>query len=72
MTKSGDGIIGDESKMSRVDLSREEDKEEFAFLKDEADMEWEDKELDRAWYDADEDSNIRYGGVDLMEDFMGV
>lgn len=30
--------------------------------------------MDRAWYDADEDSNIRYGGggaADPFEDFMG-
>lgn len=56
----------DESKMSRVDLSSQKDKEQFAFLKDGDEftaLEWEqqEKELDRAWYDADEDGNIRYG-----------
>ena len=36
-------------------------------------IEWEqrEKEMDRAWYDADEESNIRYGNVqDPFEDFM--
>jgi hypothetical protein len=34
-------------------------------------IEWEQREqaLDRAWYDADEDGNIRYGNDD-PEDFM--
>ena len=52
--------------MSRVDFSNEKDKEEFAFMKTQDEftaLEWEyqERELDRAWYDADEDSNIRYG-----------
>ena len=52
--------------MSRVDLSNAKDSEEFAFMKYQDEftaMEWEqrEKEMDRAWYDADEDSNIRYG-----------
>lgn len=37
-------------------------------------LEWEQKEkdLDRAWYDAEEDGNIRYGGdyLDPFENFM--
>ena len=35
-------------------------------------LEWEEqeKEIDRAWYDADEDSNIRYGGTSALEDFL--
>ena len=41
--------------------------ENFAFLKDDEDMrEWEanEKELDRQWYDADEDGQGRYGEMD--------
>ena len=41
--------------------------ETFAFLKDDEDMrEWEanEKELDRQWYDADEDGQGRYGEMD--------
>ena len=52
--------------MSRVDFTKAKDQEDFAFMKFENDftaMEWEQKEreLDRAWYDADEEGNIRYG-----------
>ena len=68
----------DESKMSRADFSNKKDEESFAFMKEAGGdeytaFEWEqrEKELDRAWYDADEDSNIRYGnGQDPFEDFM--
>jgi pre-mRNA-splicing factor ATP-dependent RNA helicase DHX38/PRP16 len=64
----------DESKMSRVDLSSAKDREDFAFMKDQDEytaIEWEQREqaLDRAWYDADEDGNVRYGNDDL-DDFM--
>lgn len=36
-------------------------------------LEWEqrEKELDRAWYDADEDGNIRYGNEEVFDDFLG-
>lgn len=27
--------------------------------------------MDRAWYDADEDSNIKYGNDNGFEDFLG-
>jgi hypothetical protein len=49
---------------------------EFAFMHVDDDFnafEWEqmEKDIDRAWYDADEDSNIRYGGEsDPFTDFM--
>ena len=35
-------------------------------------LEWEqrEKDMDRAWYDADEDGNIRYGNDDMYDDFM--
>lgn len=35
-------------------------------------LEWEqrEKEMDRAWYDADEDGNVRYGNEDLFDDFI--
>ena len=62
--------------MSRVDLSQERDRADFAFMRENNDeftaLEWEQREheLDRAWYDADEDGNIRYGNDDLYEDFM--
>ena len=63
--------------MSRADLSTNRDKEDFAFMKTEGDeftaLEWEqrEKELDRAWYDADEDgNNARYGNDDLYDDFL--
>lgn len=67
----------DESKMSRVDLSSAKDKEDFAFMKGNVEddeftaLEWEQRErdLDRAWYDADEDGNVRYGNDDF-DDFM--
>jgi hypothetical protein len=68
--------LPDESKMTRVDLSQDRDREDFAFMKDQDEftaLEWEQREheLDRAWYDADEDGNIRYGGGnDEFEDFM--
>ena len=60
--------------MSRVDLSSAKDREDFAFMKDQDEytaIEWEQREqaLDRAWYDADEDGNVRYGNDDL-DDFM--
>lgn len=63
--------------MSRVDLSNAKDSEDFAFMKYDQDeftaLGWEqsEKDIDRAWYDADEDSNIRYGAhEDPFEDFM--
>ncbi len=75
MTKpSSQQYMMDESKMSRVDLSSQRDKEQFAFLKEGGDeftaLEWEqrEKDMERAWYDADEDGNIRYGND--YEDFM--
>ena len=42
-------------------------KDDFAFLADDAEVrEWEanQEELDRRWYDADEDGNGRYGDDD--------
>lgn len=63
--------------MSRVDFSNAKDQEAFAFMKQDDEytaLEWEEREreLDRAWYDADEDSNIRYGndGPDPFGDFF--
>lgn len=67
----------DESKISRVDLSTAKDREDFAFMKDPNDqytaIEWEQREqaLDRAWYDADEDGNVRYANDDLDDFMMG-
>ena len=73
-----DSHIQDESKMRKVDLSNQKDNQDFAFMKQHEDeftaLEWEqrERELDRAWYDADEDSNIRYGdGGDPFESFLG-
>lgn len=62
--------------MSRVDMANAKDSSDFAFMKEDefTALEWEksEKEMDRAWYDADEDSNIRYGnGADPFEEFMG-
>lgn len=36
-------------------------------------IEWEQREqaLDRAWYDADEDGNVRYANDDLDDFMMG-
>ncbi len=70
--------LNDESKMSRADLSREQDKAEFAFMKGNLEddeftaLEWEQRErdLDRAWYDADEEGNVRYGNDDFNDDFL--
>jgi hypothetical protein len=63
--------------MSRVDLSTKNDQDSFAFMKGNVEddeftaLEWEqrEKELDRAWYDADEDGNVRYGN-DVYDDFI--
>ncbi len=64
--------------MKKVDLSDKDQNKEFAFMKSHEDeftaLEWEqrEKEMDRAWYDADEDSNIRYGnGEDPFDTFLG-
>lgn len=64
--------------MMKADLSTEKDREGFAFLKkDEGEefmaLEWEqrEKELDRAWYDADEDGNVRYGNDDYDDYLVG-
>ena len=66
----------DESKMTRVDLSEAKDREEFAFMKENDEftaLEWEqrERELDRAWYDADEDGNVRYGNEDFDDYLVG-
>lgn len=62
--------------MTRVDLSMTEDQDNFAFMKDGhgdefTALEWEqrEREMDRAWYDADEDGNVRYGN-DEFDDFI--
>ena len=48
-------------------MMRRARKDDFAFLADDAEVrEWEanQEELDRRWYDADEDGNGRYGDDD--------
>jgi len=47
-------------------------KDGFDFLKDDDEIaEWEDnqEEMDRAWYDAEEEGNIRYGGGEDYNQF---
>ena len=60
--------------MEKHEMPIKGEESEFAFLhKDDGfnAYEWEEmeREQDRAWYDADEDSNIRYG-TDYFADFM--
>ena len=74
-TTSSATHLNDESKTSRVDFSQDKDRADFAFMREHDEftaLEWEQREheLDRAWYDADEDGNIRYGNDDMYEDFM--
>jgi hypothetical protein len=68
--------VQEESLMKRHEMPEKGKDSDFAFMHMDDDFnafEWEqsEKDLDRAWYDAEEDSNIRYGGGnDPFEDFM--
>lgn len=76
-TKRNKEEISHESMMQTHEMPEKGQNSDFAFMhvKDEFNaFEWEqkEKEMDRAWYDAEEDGNIRYGGggEDPFEEFL--
>jgi hypothetical protein len=70
------GEVAHESMMKTHEMPEKGENSDFAFMhmNDEFNtFEWEqkEKELERAWYDADEDGNIHYaGGDDPFDGFM--
>lgn len=56
--------------------NEDEQSKQFDFMKFDDEfgaLEWEqmEKELDRAWYDADEEGNVKFGmGEDMYQDFL--